>query len=190
MEILKRVKAQKAPSGTNFMDERQLIAQIKAKNQEAMVRLYQKCCDLVYSILARILNDDSAAEESLQDVFLKVWQNIGQYDEQRGTLTAWVIGIARNEGLDKRRKLSRQPVQAIQDDLRDNVTADGDQVHHLRMTVKTLPPEQIQVIELSYYGGMSQSDIADYLGIPLGTVKTRMRLAMQKLKEAWLHDDE
>jgi RNA polymerase sigma-70 factor (ECF subfamily) len=180
------------------MSDQELIQQITARDQEAMLGLYRRYADLIYSIVYRVLNDSAAAEECVQDAFLKVWQNAAQFDAGRGPLIAWLIGIARNLAIDRlRQQVRRQrsgPEQALNDGdegLALDVLNDWqsrERANALRLSLQTLPPEQIQVLELAYFGGMSQSEIADYLSIPLGTVKTRMRLGMQKLKDLWLED--
>jgi RNA polymerase sigma-70 factor (ECF subfamily) len=180
------------------MDDLALIDQIKQRDQDAMVTLHSRYVDLIYSIVYRVLSDAGVAEEAVQDAFLKVWQNAGQFDRQRGPFVAWLIGIARNVAIDKLRQRGRQVKIAEDNPLEDNEERaafhlpddwqDRERVNSLRFAVQALPAEQQQVIELSYYGGMSQSEIAEQLSLPLGTVKTRMRLGMQKLRDAWLKE--
>ncbi|MCC7448917.1 MAG: sigma-70 family RNA polymerase sigma factor [Anaerolineae bacterium] len=180
------------------MDDKALIEQIKMRDQEAMVALHARYADLIYSVAYRVLEDGLTAEECVQDVFLKVWQSIAQFNPQRGPLVAWLIGITRNLAIDRLRQRGRQK-EVSQEDLPNNGENelvfnlpndwyDRDRLNGLRFVVQQLPFEQRQVIELSYYGGMSQSDIAEQLALPLGTVKTRMRLGMQKLRDAWLQE--
>jgi RNA polymerase sigma-70 factor (ECF subfamily) len=180
------------------MNDQALIEQIKLRDQEAMVTLHSRYADLMYSIAYRVLEDSLSAEECVQDAFMKVWQSASQYDTQRGTLVAWLIGITRNVAIDRLRQRRRQmptPQQQLPDDSQTELTynlpndwQDRERANSLRFAVQSLPPEQRQVIELSYFGGMSQSDISEALKLPLGTVKTRMRLGMQKLRDAWLKE--
>jgi RNA polymerase sigma-70 factor (ECF subfamily) len=181
------------------MNDQQLLDRIKLRDQEAMVTLHTRYADLVYSIAQRILEDGPTAEECVQDAFMRVWQSAGQYNAQRGPLVAWLIGITRNVSIDRLRQLGRQvavpqenrPDSADEEEVLFNIPEDWrdrEQANSLRFAVQALPPEQRQVIELSYYGGMTQSDIAEQLTLPLGTVKTRMRLGMQKLRDAWLQE--
>jgi len=178
------------------MDDAKLIEQIQRRSQDAMVTLHARYADLIYSISYRVLNDNGTAEECVQDTFMRVWQNTAQFDPARGSLIAWLIGIARNVAIDKLRQRGRQvnladdrealdetdniAASAIPDDWRDRERLEG-----LKFAMQALPPEQYEVLNLSYYGGMSQSEIAEHLKLPLGTVKTRMRLGMQKLRDAW-----
>ncbi|HLY26515.1 MAG TPA: sigma-70 family RNA polymerase sigma factor [Aggregatilineales bacterium] len=175
-----------------------MIGRIKRKDQEAMVTLHARYADLLYSIAYRMLNETSSAEEVVQDVFMKAWQNAAQFDDQRGPVIAWLIGITRNLAIDHLRQRGRQIETTGDRSLEDSEEITGfnlpddwqdrERVNSLRFAVNDLPAEQRQVIELSYFGGMSQSEIADYLALPLGTVKTRMRLGLQKLRDAWLKE--
>jgi RNA polymerase sigma-70 factor, ECF subfamily len=180
------------------MDDKALIDRIKLRDQEAMVALHARYSDLVYSIAYRVLDDRLTVEECVQDAFMKVWQSAAQFDATRGPFIAWLIGISRNVAIDKLRQRGRQRVSS-QEPLPDEVDnqlafnlpsdwQDRERVNGLKFAVQDLPPEQRQVIELSYYGGMSQSEIAEQLALPLGTVKTRMRLGMKKLRDAWLRE--
>lgn len=182
------------------MNDQELIAQIKFRDQDAMVALYTQYADLIYSITYRVLNEKASVEECVQDTFMKVWQSISQFDAQRGPFVAWLIGIARNLAIDRLRKWARQAavIETQTTDDNDNLPyvnlpdnwQDRERADNLRFAMQSLPPEQLQVLALSYFGGMTQNEIAEYLAIPLGTVKTRMRLGMQKLREAWLEEEE
>jgi RNA polymerase sigma-70 factor, ECF subfamily len=179
------------------MDDQTLIEKIRQRDQEAMVTLHARYANLIYSIAFRVLNDGLSAEEATQDAFMKAWQNAAQFDGTRGSLVAWLVGIARNLAIDKLRQRARQVVIA-ENEIGDSDGVDlfnlpddwqnRDRLNSLKFAVQNLPTDQRVVIELSYYGGMSQSDIAESLKLPLGTVKTRMRLGMQKLRAAWLNE--
>lgn len=175
------------------MNDEQLIIEIRRHNQAAMSQLYQRYADLVYSIAYRVLGDQASAEECLQDVFLRIWQRIDQYDAERGTFVTWLARITRNMAIDRLRQAARRTTHAealLSDETQPAMAfleawADRDRAENVRAMIERLPAEQVQVIALSYYGGMTQAEIAEHLGIPLGTVKTRMRSALQKLREAW-----
>jgi RNA polymerase sigma-70 factor (ECF subfamily) len=178
------------------MNDQALVEQIKLKDQDAMVALHARYADLIFSIVYRVLDDAALAEEAVQDAFMKVWQSATQFDAQRGPLIAWIIGIARNVAIDRLRQRGRQVALADSGSLDDadneflfslpDDWQDKERVNGLKFALQALPAEQKQVIELAYYVGMSQSDISETLTLPLGTVKTRMRLGLQKLREAWL----
>ena len=123
---------------------------------------------------------------------MKVWQNAGQFDPARGSFSGWLVQIVRRTAIDMLRQRKRKPegdsLWEVEDRLISEEWLDQDRLDSLRRALENLPVDQRSVIELAYFGGLSQSEIAERLGIPLGTVKTRQRLAMQKLREVWLGD--
>jgi RNA polymerase sigma-70 factor (ECF subfamily) len=141
----------------------------------------------------RILHDPMLAEEATQDTFLKLWSRARLYLAERGSLLLWLLTIARRTALDRLRLEARRPLLS---DSRDPEEAWGTIPDHnslpeearwrsLYFAVQALAPDHRQVIELAYYQGLSQSEIAEVLGWPLGTVKTRLRAAMQHLRQSW-----
>jgi RNA polymerase sigma-70 factor (ECF subfamily) len=175
------------------MDDLVLLARIQNREQEAMIQLHQRYVDLVYSIAYRILGEATASEEAAQDAFMKVWQSAATFDTDKGTPVAWLARITRNVAIDRLRQRSRQSglddsleagdIERISPNLVEWV--DRDRLPGLKMAMERLPPDQAQVIALAYFGGLSHSEIAEQLSIPLGTVKTRMRVGMQRLREQW-----
>src|SRR5690606_20323372 len=140
----------------------------------------------------RVLNDQMAAEEVTQDTFMRLWRKADSYDPARGSFGAWLLTIARRLAIDSFRHQKRDPMldaQMIGEDTGQWEPAPegggrGDLRRTLALTVQTLPDEQRQAIELAYFYGMSHSEIADYLDVPLGTIKTRIRLGMERLRTA------
>jgi len=136
------------------------------------------------------------AEEAVQDTFLKVWNHAREYQPQRGALQIWLLSIARRTALDRLRLEARRPLLSDATDPEElwcsipdaGSTEDEARWRSLYLTVQTLPPEYRVVIELAYYQGLSQSQIAAVLGWPLGTVKTCLRETMQRLRRAWEAD--
>lgn len=175
------------------MDDQQLISAIQRRDQAAMLQLYQRYADYVYSIAYRVLDDPASAEECLQDVFWRVWQRIDQYEAERGAFATWLGSIARNMAIDQLRQTTRHlrvSQTLLSDESQPSLTflddwADRERAENLRAIIERLPAEQVQVIALSYYGGMTQAEIAEHLNLPLGTVKTWMRAALKRLREAW-----
>ncbi len=163
-------------------------------DQEAFLELYERYAARVHALTLRILGDSMLAEEATQDTFLKLWSRARQYVAARGSFLTWLLTIARHTALDRLRLEGRRPLLSCEDDpeetwnsLPDEQTAsDEARWRSLYFAVRALPEEQRQVIELAYYGGLSQSQIAEVLGWPLGTVKTRLRAAMQTLRAQWL----
>ncbi len=172
----------------------ELLAQVQAGNEAALLALHEQYASLVYSVAYRVLNDQTAAEEVTQDTFMRLWYKAESYDTAKGSFVTWLLTITRRLAIDTHRKQQRDPMQNsvfINGDIErwENVIGsedDADLKRTLVAVMHELPDEQRQVIELAYFHGMSHSQIADYLGQPVGTVKTRIRLGMQKLREAWL----
>jgi RNA polymerase sigma-70 factor (ECF subfamily) len=175
------------------IDELARIRRISDGDQGAFLEIYDQFAPRVYSLALHILSDSMLAEEATQDTFMKLWARARTYVPERGSFAVWLLTIARRTCLDRLRLERRRPL--LSDDRDPEVTwrtlANGNvdpaeaRWRSLRFAVMDLPSEQRQVIELAYYQGMSHSEIAGELGWPLGTVKTRMRTAMQSLRQAW-----
>jgi RNA polymerase sigma-70 factor, ECF subfamily len=171
-----------------------LIREAAAGDQQALASLYDATSRAVYGLLLRILGDASAAEEVLLDVYAQVWRQADAYSAERGTPLAWLTTIARSRAIDRLRRgrLEQQRTGPL-DLTTAQIAAAGASVEEevearekgaiVRAALDALVPEQREVIELAYYGGMSHSEIAAARGLPLGTVKTRTRLGMMRLRE-------
>ncbi|WP_115375865.1 RNA polymerase sigma factor [Adhaeribacter pallidiroseus] len=167
--------------------EHQLVRALRAQEESAWRNLYEAYAPALYGVILRIVKGEALAEEILQECFLKIWQSFGQYDPARGKLFTWLINIARHLAIDKIRSRS------YLEDLRTQkietshwpVGYPGFQPEHmgLRKLVDQLAPSQRIVIDLMYFEGYTQSEIAQELAIPLGTVKTRARSALQLLRK-------
>lgn len=172
----------------------QLIEQARAGNEDALIALHARYASLVYSVAYRVLNDSMAAEEATQDTFMRVWRKIDVFDASRGSFVAWLLTITRRIAIDMFRKLRRDPLVDIPS-IDDNPErwekalgiADSDELHqNMKAALKSLPDAQRQAIELAYFYGLTHSEIAEVLREPLGTIKTRIRLGMDKLRTEWL----
>lgn len=170
----------------------ELLAWVCRREEPALGGLYDRYHRLVYSIALRIVGEREQAEEVVQDVFQAVWQSAGGF-QPGGSVAAWLIGIARHRAIDATRS-RRFRARAREDQLDEAQVAhaapaaESDaEVLIVRATVRAalaeLPAAQRQAIELSYYGGLSHAEIADRLGEPVGTVKSRMRLGLLKLRD-------
>ncbi|HUE00182.1 MAG TPA: sigma-70 family RNA polymerase sigma factor [Bryobacteraceae bacterium] len=159
----------------------------------ALGRLYDESGSLVYSLALRVLGNEADAEEVTLDVYTQVWRRAAGYDPERGSVTAWLLTIARSRSIDKVRSRAgrtslEQPLEKA-GEARTNAagpeehTAMGQQRRRVLAALNTLKPEQRRALELAYFSGLSHSELADRLGLPLGTVKTRIRLGMMKLRE-------
>lgn len=177
--------------------ELELIAAVGRGDEAAFLSLYDRYAGRVHALAMHILDDAMLAEEITQDTFTKLWARARLYRPERGIFGVWLLTIARRTALDRVRLEGRRPLlsngrdpdelwHGIADNSRD---PDEARWRALHFAVRALPTVQQQVIELAYYQGMSQSDIAAELGWPLGTVKTRMRAALQALRSAWRDED-
>ncbi len=172
---------------SNAADEMRLIARIRAGDQQAMSELYDRYSKVVYSVGLRILQDSGAAEDVLQDIFLQLWRNPDAFDASRGSLAAWLAVIARHRAIDRLRQ--RRPEVDIEDcviaggpDLRDE-TERALVVEKVRGVLQQMNPEQRTAMEMAFFQGLTHTEIAEKTGQPLGTVKTRIRSALQTLRE-------
>ncbi len=172
-----------------------LLSRIAQADRRALEALYDRYGRRVFALAARMLNDREASEEVTQDVFLSVWRRVSSYKPGRGKFTTWLFSIAHNRTIDElRRRMRDRGRDNYNIDEHLNIAEDrplpADQVvaksefEMVLQAMKTLPAAQRQVVEMSYFGGFTQVEIADQTGQPLGTVKTRMRLALKKLREA------
>jgi RNA polymerase sigma factor (sigma-70 family) len=174
---------------THHIAEQDLIKALSSKDRAALSYLYDHYSGALYGVILRIVRKESIAEEVLQDVFIKIWERFHSYDAAKGKLFTWMLNIARNQAIDKTRSKeisNEQKTSGIENvvsriDRREfNETAvDGI---GLTEVLKKLPEEQKFVVEYLYFQGYSQSELAEEFNIPLGTVKTRLRLAMQHLR--------
>ncbi len=171
-----------------------LVKQVSEGDQTALAALYDETNRLIYGLVLRVLNDTSSAEEVLLDVYTQVWRQAASYDTSRGTPLAWLTTIARTRAIDRLRagwqdQQRKEPLDAVGDAPAntaspEELTVASERQRFVREALNTLSPEQREVIELAYYSGLSHSEIAAKLNQPLGTVKTRTRLGMMKLREA------
>lgn len=155
--------------------------------------LYDRYVARVHALMLRILSDPMLAEEATQDTFLKLWSRARLYLNERGSLLLWLLTIARRTALDRLRLEARRPMLSDANDADEEwqfipdveTTQEESRWRSLYFAVQSLQPDHRQVIELAYYQGLSQSEIAEVLGWPLGTVKTRLRAAMEHLRAKW-----
>lgn len=177
-------------------DDSRLVLRVAKGDERAFLSLYDRYSPRVYALTLRVLGDTMLAEEVTQDTFLKLWSRARQFNPQKGALLPWLLTIAHRTALDRLRLENRRPPASNSEEpdqawstLADETTQDGEaRWRSLYFAVQSLPEEQRQVIDLAYYKGMSQSEIAEVLGWPLGTVKTRVRAAMQALRQHWLEN--
>jgi RNA polymerase sigma-70 factor (ECF subfamily) len=175
------------------LNDNDLMTRIARGDESAFLILYDRHASRVHALTLRILNDPMLAEEATQDAFLKLWSRARLFLHERGSLLLWLLTIARRTALDRLRLEGRRPVLSDSNDPDElwKAIPDLDSMpeearwRSLHFAVQSLAPDHRKVIELAYYQGLSQSQIAEVLGWPLGTVKTRMRAAMEHLRQKW-----
>jgi len=175
-----------------------LVRQILERRPEALAALYDLHAPSLLALARRILSraaDAADAEEVLQEVFLHVWKQAGRYDASRSSVSTWLVLITRSRAIDRlrNRKVVERVHEAahLENPSADHASPEGlesvlfrERRQRVKAELDKLPPEQKQVLELAFYEGLSQTEIADRAGLPLGTVKTRTLLAMKKLRSA------
>lgn len=174
-----------------------LMERMMAGDESALAALYDRYSGMLFGLLLRILKDTHAAEEVLQDLFMQLWRQASRFDASRGSMTAWLMVMARNRAISRLRRKDRPTVADDPDGfLLESVPSPGNLedeaarlqlAARLRTAMATLPEEQREALELAYFEGMTQTEIAERTGAPLGTVKSRVRAALQSLKQ---HFDE
>jgi RNA polymerase sigma-70 factor (ECF subfamily) len=173
-----------------------LIRRVAEGDQAALGELYDDTSQLIYGLALRILSDATAAEEVSLEVYEQVWRQAANYDSQRGTLLGWLMMMTRSRAIDRLRSFGRQRQREESLDVVASVpspaanpeedTILSERRRLVLAALANLRPEQREAIELAYFRGMSQSEIASELQQPLGTIKTRIRLGMMKLRELLL----
>jgi RNA polymerase sigma-70 factor (ECF subfamily) len=175
------------------LGDEDLMLLVGEKDPEAFEVFYDRHGGAAYSLAYRIVGDRAGAEDVTQDAFLSIWRSGARYDRARGSVRSWTLGIVRNRAIDAlRRQAGRAPKLDLDDeaaleqrasaDLTDEQALQRESARQLRGALRDLPSEQSKVIELAYFGGFSHSEIAEMLGMPLGTVKGRMRLGIEKIR--------
>ena len=175
-----------------LLADEDLISLVEASDSEAFATLYDRHSRAAFSLAYRMMGDRQAAEDLAQEAFLKVWRGAGSYRAERGSVRTWILSIVHNRGIDQLRShASRrrtqdkieasaprsQPSEAFGETWRN---AQREQV---REALNTLPSEQLKILELAYFSGYTHVEISELLGLPLGTVKGRMRLGLKKIRD-------
>lgn len=170
-------------------DDAELVRRIGDGNTDALRALYDRYGTIVFGMALRVVGDRQAAEECTQDAFVAVWRRAGSYDSERAKVSTWMIAIARNRAVDLMRRRAARPAELHADvsrgdgspDVADRiVTAESSE--QVAAALAELPDDQREVLVLAYFQGLSHSEISERLQLPLGTVKGRVRLALDRLR--------
>jgi len=186
------------PESDELTDE-QLMSAIQMHDQAALTSLYRRHTPRLRTIVGRVINNESDTDDLLQEIFCEVWRLASHYSEEKGKALGWLITLARRRAIDKLRK--KEAYQRAEERLRvENSHDPRNSMHHgadddaeasdraeiLQRVIGTLPVPQRDALRMAYYNGMSQREIAARTGIPLGTIKTRLELAVRKVRSAIL----
>ena len=170
-----------------------LVAQMAQGRQDALARLYDETSAVLNGVLLRILERPEDAEEVLLDVYMKAWKYAGRYTEQRGSVQTWLMTMARNAAIDRIRQRRAQPkTQGFElettaepesgDATPEQQTAEEERRQRVQRVLRELPPEQREAVELAFFGGFTHAELAERLREPLGTVKSRIRMGLLRLR--------
>ncbi len=187
MPRLATIQVVAEPMTNGAMSDGELIARVGDGDAGAFDLLYRRYSRPVFALALRRLGDRGRAEDAVQETFTSVWRSAGSYRRERGPGAPWLYAVARNAIVDRRRTLGAPPAEAVEEassdagpDERAESSWTAWRVHR---ALAELPEQERRLIELAYWGGLSQSEIAEFLDIPLGTVKTRTRSALTRLAD-------
>jgi RNA polymerase sigma-70 factor (ECF subfamily) len=177
---------------------REYLREIECGNAQSLALLYDDSISTLYGLALRILGDSADAEEVLMEVFEQVWRNARAFDSSRGSVQRWLTLLTRSRAIDRLRSAAarrqrEEPVNLEQreitsrDPLPDQTSIFRQQQVFVRQALNALPAEQRQVLELAYFSELTHAEIASTLSVPLGTIKTRIRMGMEKLRNALTH---
>jgi RNA polymerase sigma-70 factor, ECF subfamily len=181
------------PEKAERLADEDLMPLIADRDPQAFEVFYDRHGGAAYSLAYRIVGNRNTAEDVTQEAFISIWRSGARYDRTRGSVRAWTLGIVRNRAIDAlRRNAGKAPKLSFDDDailesrpapdFTDDEALRRDEARQVRGALSELPDEQSKVIQLAFFGGFSHSEIAEMLGMPLGTVKGRMRLGMEKIR--------
>lgn len=174
-------------SSTNIPEIELLIERVKQGSEVAFSEVYDRYCGAINGSIRKFIQDEDLAQDVLQETFIKVWKNIASYDDSKGSFFTWMLQIARNSSIDALRKIKKEAKSEIQIEshaVSNSLTDQQNiQVIGLDKLVADLPEEQRIMIEYLYFKGYTQQEVSDELDLPLGTVKTRSRIAMRELRK-------
>jgi len=170
------------------LTDRQLMDQLRRRQPDALSRMYDQYSTMVYAIAMRVLRDTAAAEDVMQEVFLKLWQQPETFADHRGSLCGWLAVVTRNRAIDRIRGAKRfENVDDLQLANTVDMGTEADRnmmLAKVRLVLETMPPDQRRTLEMAFFEGQTHTEIAAQTGQPLGTVKTRIRSALISIRKA------
>ena len=192
MAFERRKRKESSESALQSLADEELMALVAKGQSRAFETIYERHGGAAFSLAYRMCGSRSLAEDVAQEAFLSIWRSGGRYDRARGSVRTWVLGIVHNRAIDtlrrtvvhERRRASDEGIEE-RFEARERTEVEAarrEEASTIRGMLETLPDEQSRVIELAYFGGFTHSEIAEMLGAPIGTVKGRMRLGLEKLR--------
>ena len=173
-------------------DDTSLVARMQRRDPNALAELYDRYGRVTFSLIIRIVRDAGTAEDLVQETFLRVWNRVHGFDAQKGSIGPWLLAVARNRAIDYLRSAGGRERNAVEFEETDHPALycdmerellTSDKVRRVKTAVEKLSPNHRQVIELAYFEGLSQTEMAERMGQPLGTVKTWVRAALKTLRD-------
>ena len=170
----------------------ELVQRLQRRDPQALGELYDRYGRVVFSLIVRIVRDGATAEDLVQETFLRVWNRVQGFDAERGAIAPWLLAVARNRAIDYLRSVAGRERNALEFDETDHPALYVDMEHDIltsdkarviKGAIEKLNANQRQVIELAYFEGLSQTEMAERMGQPLGTVKTWVRTALKNLRD-------
>jgi RNA polymerase sigma-70 factor, ECF subfamily len=173
-------------------DDSGLVVRMQRRDPQALAELYDRYGRVTYALILRVVRDAGIAEDLVQETFLRVWNRVHGFDAQKGSIGPWLLAVARNRAIDYLRSAGGRERNAVEFEETDHPALycdmekdllSADKARKVKSAVEKLTPNQRQVIELAYFEGLSQTEMAERMGQPLGTVKTWVRSALKNLRE-------
>jgi RNA polymerase sigma factor (sigma-70 family) len=184
-----RVRSQASARELAHLSDEAVLALIARSDEQALAELYRRFGRIAYGLALRILRDDALAQDAVQEAFLGVWRAAGRFTAERAKPSTWLLTLVHRRAVDLVRREERRRTEPLQPETEPVGTEAADEAElatrreAIREALRRLPPEQREAIELAYYGGYTQSELAERLGQPLGTIKSRMFTGLARLRE-------
>jgi RNA polymerase sigma factor (sigma-70 family) len=173
------------------LSDEALVALVARGDESALAELYDRCGRMAYGLAFRIVRDDRLAEDAVQEAFMSVWRTAASFRAERAKASTWILTLVHRRAVDLVRREERRRADPLDDTARDAATSAsaedsawlGFERERVQSALRNLPDNQREALELAYYGGYSQSELAERLGVPLGTIKSRMFAGLTRMRE-------
>ncbi len=178
---------------TGDVDDASLLQSVQSGDQDALAALYDRYSGIAYGLALRIAGDATAAEDIVQEAFVSVWRQAPRFDASRGQVRSWLLTIVHHRAVDVVRRRANRPERALPDDAGQIADSDAPpalvaeaamDAQAVREAVRQIPDDQRRTVEMAYFEGLTHVEIAERMGVPLGTVKSRLRIALEKMRES------